>query len=264
MKSFIKSLFVLLALTFSTLSFAATWYVSPAGDDSNNGSSLEKAKESIQAAVDISSEGDTILVSDGTYELTDKIEITKPITIKSINGADVTTITAALSPPLNPCFYINHNNYDESVIIDGFTITKGSRSGVYVENGKTTVIDSIITENSSGHGGGITGCTVLRSEILNNTAGYDGGGALNCTLYNCLIKNNEARNGSGGGLYGSTAYNCVIVYNSADLSGGGADDAYLNNCLIAGNTITGNAGGYGGGISYSTIRNCTVVGNYGK
>ena len=73
------------------MALATTWYVNgSSGADYNSGTSESTAKKTIQAAIDASSAGDTILVAPGTYGSI--VSDNKDITIKSISGAVVTCI----------------------------------------------------------------------------------------------------------------------------------------------------------------------------
>lgn len=76
-------------LAFAQAAFAAhTFYVSPFGDDSRNGSSLDAAFRTIQRGVKGLKPGDTLLVAPGIYREQVMIEVSgtreQPITIKSL------------------------------------------------------------------------------------------------------------------------------------------------------------------------------------
>ena len=68
----------------------------------------------IQAAVDAASPGDTIIVSEGTYE--ENIEVYKRLTIRSENGPDSTVVQADY--PDLPVFKVTA----DYVNISGFTV----------------------------------------------------------------------------------------------------------------------------------------------
>lgn len=63
-----------LLVLFTAQVSAATYYVSPAGDDKNNGSSEREPFKLVQHAIDSMSAGDTLLVLDGLYSGTLKLK----------------------------------------------------------------------------------------------------------------------------------------------------------------------------------------------
>jgi parallel beta-helix repeat protein len=101
----------------------------------------------IQAAVDAAGFGDTIIVRDGTY--TENIKVNKGVTIKSENGAALTTVNAA--------------NYEDHVFevtadyvnISGFTVRDahaGLIAGIYLGDNvdHCTISDNIAAYNDYG------------------------------------------------------------------------------------------------------------------
>jgi hypothetical protein len=66
-----KLIILLLAAGVSTSIEAATiWHVSPGGNDANSGLNWASAKQTVQAAVNLTANGDTVLVTNGVYALT--------------------------------------------------------------------------------------------------------------------------------------------------------------------------------------------------
>ncbi|MBI2441381.1 MAG: hypothetical protein HYV35_08430, partial [Lentisphaerae bacterium] len=163
----------------------ATYYVSPSGNDANNGTSWALAKQTIQATINRATSGDTVLVADGTYA---PITIRQGVTVHSVNGAQVTIIDGG---GVARCVYMSAN-----AALDGFTVTNGysyNGGGVYVYRG--TVQNCMISGNSAysyysysnssyyysyyyGYGGGVyaDGGTLTNCTISGNTAGSYGGG----------------------------------------------------------------------------------------
>src|SRR5690242_6559894 len=104
MKTWGKSVFALLALILlsSPVVCAATLYVDiNSVDPESPYSDWSTAATSIQDAIDVASDGDLILVNDGIYnvggelaigDVTNRVAVTKPVSIQSINGAAVTVI----------------------------------------------------------------------------------------------------------------------------------------------------------------------------
>lgn len=209
-----------------------------------------QAAASIQTAVDASTAGDTIWVSNGVYSLGATIRLNKRVTVRSVNGREMTRI--------------HGNDTVRSVVISngatmaGFTITGGREiigAGVLVATGT------------------LENCTVK-----NNTA-YDpgvrisrGGGGVSVergTVLNCLIVSNYAETGGGGvDMYdGGTVERSVIIYNGAPFAGGmlmrsEGNPVILRNCLIAHNSANSVAGvsadGTGCRVQYCTITSNTA------
>jgi hypothetical protein len=225
-----------------------TAYVSAdSGDDSNSGQVWADAKQTIQAAIDLTVNGDTVWVTNGTYLLSSEISVTNAITVQSVNGPEVTIVDGNSS---TRCFYLSGE-----CLVDGLTIRNGkaTNGGGAFFNGGGTLNNCTLSGNSATGGGG---------------AFLNGGGILNnCTLSgNCAEDGGFVIFGGGGGVYfycGGTINNCKLVNNSAEANGGGAKLDYggvLNNSVLSGNV----AGNYGGGVLFSfggTLNNCTVSKN---
>jgi parallel beta-helix repeat protein len=236
---------------------AATIYVSELnGSDSNDGSSWATAKQSIQAGVDAQAfYGGQILVTNGTYSVTNEIMITKPIEVISVNGAESTIVDGGNS---NRCFNLRNSD----CLISGFTITGG-----YATN------DNFHTGSLNGDGGGVY-CWGYNPEITecviteNNAASY-GGGVYYGRISRSHLSKNTAHN--GGALCYSEAESCVIVKNSAIVSdiyvfdhstGGGVYEGVVVNCTIADNSAEGSGGIYKGEAFNSIIWNNISTNGY--
>lgn len=85
-----------------------TVYVTMNGNDSNDGLTIDFAKRTIKAAVGITSSGDTVKVSPGTY-----VE-DNPITLKedvSIEGAELRNCIVVPQNPQNDLFWVSNGNH---------------------------------------------------------------------------------------------------------------------------------------------------------
>ena len=216
------------------------------------------AATNIQDAIDAANPGDQILVTNGVYQnggrainsmdATNRITVTKHITIQSVNGPTLTIIEGYQVPGTLigtnavRCAYLTNG-----AMIAGFTLTNGA-CGI----------------SNYAYGGGILCAStseVVSNCILTGNTATTGGGAAFGTLLNCVVTSNHTQYGNGGGAYKSILFNCLIAGNSAseeDLnSGGGADACVLTGCTIVSNS----ANSYGGGAYLSTLTNCVVVGN---
>lgn len=246
----------------------------------------------IQAGIDAASNGDVVLVADGTYTDTNLTwdGNVKHITVKSENGPDNCIIDCGLA---GRAFFFNETNQNADDVIDGFTITNGfaeDGGGIYCYYSSPTITNCIIKANSvSGDGGGIyfedsspfiTNCTIGGEyEEDGNYAEYLGGG-IYCVgissplITDCRIANNFANNDAGGGIFCDfsscpTITNCIIKGNSVSGDGAGIycdnSSPIITNCTIAYNFTDLEDGGFGGGIyscdSYLTITNCQITNN---
>ncbi len=229
------------------------------------------AATSIQEAVDAAGDGDVILVSNGVYNtggrvfygsLTNRLVINKAVTVRSVNGPDVTVIEGAgpLGDSAVRCVYVGSN-----AVLCGFTLTNGHTyiSGDWVteqRGGGAWCEDSgvlsncVLAGNAGEYVGGVYNGTLYDCVVIGNSAHFDGGGVGGGTLHDCTLSGNSAH-GYGGGAAGGTLHNCTLSSNSAGF-GGGAADATLYDCVLS-----NNSGCQGGGAYGSTLHDCTLIGN---
>jgi len=237
-------LFISALLTSTAL--ADTWIVDDDG----------KADfDNIYLAVAAASDGDVILVMEGTYYAS----------------------------------YINPHG--KAILVEGETNSKGEllvtvdgmQSGAILEcysgEGPDTVFRNLIlTNGSSYYGGGMTlfdgsSPTIENCIFRNNLGTIEGGGIHlreNCNpiITNCRFEDNIA-SGPGGGMFcidnsNPTLTDCIFTNNSGDFGGG----VYLNssNPILDGCTFTNNNSLLTGGgihieLSHPTITNCLFNSN---
>ena len=188
-------------------------------DDTGDGLGWATAKKTIQAAVDLTADGDSVTVSNGTYNITTQISITKAITVRSYtDGAYGGLANASNTVVRGPgggsgirIFNISHAD----AALDGFTAANGrsSGAGVYMTGG--LVRDCIIRNCSAGNGlagDGVymTGGMISNSIVRNNYHGGHGGGGVGIhaegsarILYCRILDNTSGDVGgySGGGVH---------------------------------------------------------------
>jgi hypothetical protein len=208
----------------------------------------------IQSAVDAAGAGDEIVVTNGTYA---PVTVNTPLTLRSINGPDVTVINGGGT---NQCAYLTNNT-----LMVGFTLTNGV-GGVYCESTNAVLTNCVLTGNSAASGGGAFGGTLNNCTLTGNSA--------TCSRWSVGWHEYHAP-GVGGGACSCTLNNCTLTANSAQGDGGGACSCTLNNCALTGNYAfgytfplggfqSGWAPGVGGGTCDSTLNNCTLTGNSGS
>ncbi len=127
-----------------------------------------------------------------------------------------------------------------TVILNGFTIKAGQAdggdpqnngAGLYIDNAKVRLVNSTITGNVAGFGGGIS----CKNAVL--------------SMWNCKVTGNNARI-NGGGIYSYASNvdmtNCLMTGNSANMeenTGGAAIHNLGGNLTILDSTIADNTDG---------------------
>ena len=235
--------FIIATTAFLSLGLqAATYYVDAARpDDSGAGTSWATAKQTIQAAVDASVDGDTVLVTNGVYNIgakpapgynvNNRVMINnKALTVRSLNGAAGTVIEGSGTSRFGTadairCVYMA-SSYGHSPSLEGFTLRYGA-----------TFSASQTNSGFNGRGGGIYALNTIDNHIRD------------CVIENCIA--NEA-----GGVFGGALERCRIRYNRAISSAGGVWNGAIRSSIIYANEAK-----YAAGASFNTLRGCTVVGN---
>ena len=227
------------------------------------------AAANIQDAVDASTNGDLILVTNGIYQTgasltsdgaSNRVVVHKAVTLESVNGPSATVIAGVYARLSSVrCVYLT-----DGAALLGFTLAGGgsmqSGGGAWCEDSNVIVSNCVVTNGFViQNGGGICGGKAFNCILMNNSADQYGGGAFQGALFDCVLTNNHAY--YGGGACSNTLVNCALVGNFAQFqnlnSGGGAIYSILSNCVVAGNDSWGG----GGGAAFSILTGCTVSNN---
>lgn len=234
------------------------------------------AATNIQDAIDVSSDGDQILVTNGVYQTggravygtsTNRMVVNKAVTIQSVSGANATFIVGNLRSPFIRCAYLTNG-----AVLSGFTLSHGaaaftgdifreqSGGGVWCENNSAVVSNCVFTGNQAlqNNGGAAYQGTLFNCFLTNNSANR-GGGACSNVLINCTLTKNTAFSqnlDSGGGAIYSTLTNSLLIGNRCNGGGGGATFSTLTSCVISNNSANN-----GGGVCVGVINNCLISSN---
>ena len=132
----------------------------------------------IQQAIDVSVNGDTILVSLGIYYESIKFN-GKGITVRSAEGPEVTFL---IPIPSNPAILVE-NDEGPDTVIDGFTIKGGNVSAggaaIHCQGSSPTILNNIITENNSYTGSAIS-CNESSATIEHNKFSLNFSASIDC------------------------------------------------------------------------------------
>ncbi len=171
---------------------------------------------SIQAGIDLSAEGDTILVAPGMYTGEGNRDISfsgKTILLKSRDGPEETVIDCNGSPSeVHRCFIFSKGS---AAVVEDFTITGGYEEdggAVFCLGSSPTFRGCIFSGNHAEHMGGaifsVESQLVVESCVFVWNFGYDGGGAIlfmssfdsPSLILNCTFSGNST------GYYGGAIY----------------------------------------------------------
>jgi hypothetical protein len=241
--------------------------------------------QSIQAAIDSASYGDTVHVAAGSYveNITHKNGV-------ALIGADPSTTvidgnqsgSVVTSPECDPNTLLTNFK-----ITNGYSGTGGGLNTDYFSS--PTVNNCIFADNSANYGGGgmyiNVGCAAkISNSIFQSNSADDDGGAICYNGFsefegpysivdNCSFVNNTARR--GGGLYNIDYSNPTVrnstFYGNTAVFGGGICNDHSNpkifNCMFIFNEAVDAGGGIINHESSPAINNCSFVGkssSYGR
>lgn len=212
------------------------------------------AATNIQDAVDAAVAGDTVLVTNGVFAEggrainneppSNRVFVTKPVTLLSVNGPSVTFIQGYQVPGTTTgaaavrCAFLTNG-----AVLSGFTLTNGAtyayaaggdwnRGGaVYSPVTGAVVSNCVLIRNASSFGG-----NAYKVSLVNCVLAFNSGGAASgCSLNGCTVVSNSSS--IGGGLHFSAATNSIIYYNSASTGPNSWGSSLFHCCIpdMAGN-----------------------------
>jgi len=252
----------------------SAWYADAAMPASGDGQSWEAAFRTIQEGIDSASDGDTVIIAQGTY-FENVLLKGKNIVLRSTNPLDPNVVAGTIIDGNQAGSVVTFAGTEKKACrLEGFTLRNGNAGngggicgGKHDERTRATIRNNVITGNRSGmYGGGLAWCSgkIQNNAITGNTATYHGGGLWSC--WGVIQKNTIAENSvgdNGGGLHdcdGTIRWN-TIAKNSAGWFGGGlawCDGVIVNNVIVA-NTADYRGGGLWGCLA--AIENNAIVEN---
>jgi hypothetical protein len=236
-----------LVLVYGAGAHAATYHVIPGGGGDAG---------TIQAGIDLASNGDIVMVAPGTYRGAGNVNLNfngKNITLQSDAGAGQTIIDCQQAAP--GIRFANGEGFD--AVLDGFTIknARGNKgAGIYVSGASPMICYCVLTNCYAFNTGG--GMYVLNGSptVFNNTFDDDGaafgGGAFQLASgSNVQIYQNIICGTTSGGAFGfssaggGTFISCNDLYantGGSTISTGDAGYNYAKDPLFCGIPGSGN------------------------
>ena len=272
------SLGLLMGLGVSSAAFAVdtVFYVATYGDDSNAGTSWDCPFQTIEkgvAAVKTGNYAKELIISNGTYTLTQTIEAPSSgsVAMRSLTGDPKDVVLDAGGQ-----FPIAYYNSGAGSSFRGITFINGKTSASYASSGvgglhlrkKVDMTDCVISHcvntNSNGEGGGLyslgNGCVFKNVTILDCSAPLRGGGAYIASNYgadtidgmvvsNCTLSGTVTALRTGAGLY--------LLGNTSEDKRIKASNVVIGNCHVL-NLSDKNVCGAGLYAAKSDCRNFTI------
>jgi len=144
---------ILILIFFASQKILAdTHYVSPTGGNNSPYTNWANAANSIQDAVNVAADGDTVLVTNGlyqtggevTYSLFNRVKISSAITVRSVNGPDKTVILGngpVGNNAVRCVFLFNKAQLIGFTLSNGYTLSSGHDH--YDESGGAAFLNNV-------------------------------------------------------------------------------------------------------------------------
>jgi parallel beta-helix repeat protein len=241
---------VAVLLSGANVAFAAQYFVSTTGSDSNSGSS-GSPWQTLQRAANAVAAGDKVTVLPGNYagfNLTTSGGSGSPIEFFAQPGVNITSENT----------FTNRDGINLEgaswVVIDGFNVANMNRAGVRSVGFDDDMAEHItirnITATNNGKWGIFTGHVDDLLIENNHTSGSvdEHGIYVSNSGDRPIIRNNESWNNHGNG-----------IHMNGDESQGG--DGIISGALVSGNIIYNNGTGGGSGINMDGVQNSRIENN---
>jgi predicted outer membrane repeat protein len=253
----------------------ADLYVSPDGNNTNTGLTIDDPLQTIQYACSVilanSQDLHTIFLAEGTYSPSINGEFF-PVDVPDFVSLCGVSESGVILNAEGMTGVIRIRNVENAAVAN-LTITNGAAEyggGIYCESSNPNLENVTITDNSAEDDGGGIYCyssnpSLENVTITDNSVENDGGGICcyysSPSLVNVTIANNAAED-DGGGIYcgysSPSLENVTIANNSAEDDGGGIYCSYSSPSLCN-VTIADNSAIEGGGISCCYISRPILV-----
>lgn len=237
----------LAALSAAGPASAATLNVATSGSDSNNG--VSAPLRTLQKAIKLLHNGDTIVMQAGTYAAGIDIENLSNITIR---GTGNVIIDGSQTTEQDAFLYFDMNGFT----LDNIKVRNAKRNGVYGETSRNLTIRNCDFSNN-----GKTGfLSAFTSDIDIENCVASGNKAehgiyLSCSGDRYHVKNNLLFNNQKAGLQINAVQPDNVNPNDPTA------DALSSDCLIEGNTLYGNGAVGGSAFNLMGVRNSTFCNN---
>jgi parallel beta-helix repeat protein len=226
-----------------------------------------KATTSIQTAIDAANNGDIIIVGSsgtghGTGVYTENVNVTKSLTIKSVNGYATTTVHGSVTS--DHVFEVQANNVTIGGEGCGFSIygaTNEGRAGVYLSGRTGCTIKDNRCGWDSDHKSYYGICLISsgNNTLTGNTCGENGEGIWVESSSNNTLTGNTCNSNQYFGIYLESSSNNTLTANICNSNSCGIPLSSSSNNILSGNTCDSNSG-FGIGM-VSSSNNNTLTGN---